>query len=234
MLVELEGVRCQFGNQVVLDDINLRIESGEWLGVVGPSGAGKTTLLRLILGAVRPASGRVVMRDPRAGGARRVRTAYVPQVETVDWTFPVTVEQVVLMGRCLETHMWPWPAKEDRRVAGRLLERLGLSGFAHNHIAGLSGGQQQRVFLARALAHNPALLVLDEPTSALDAATCAGVMGLLAELNQEGMTILLATHELAGVAGRLPRVVSVNKRILADGPPAAVLTPAFLGLTLAD
>src|SRR5439155_11649066 len=162
------------------------------------------------------------------GQAVRGRTpsgvGYVPQVETVDWSFPVTVGEVVRMGLTMRSGWLPWPSAEDRRAIDRLLERLGIGGLARRHIRDLSGGQQQRVFLARALIGKPRLLLLDEPTSGVDIKTRDDVLHLLLDLNQEGVTIVLTTHELNGVAAHLPEVVAVNRTVLAQGTPAEVFT----------
>ena len=132
--------------------------------------------------------------------------AYVPQVETVDWNFPVTVEQVVLMGRVRKSGIWPWPTSEDKAPWRAVLERLEIADLARRHIRNLSGGQQQRVFLARALISQPDLLVLDEPTSGVDMRTAENVLHLLADLNRSGITILMTTHDLNAAAAHVPWV----------------------------
>lgn len=228
-LVTLERVVCGYNGPPVLQDLSLALYPGQLAGVVGPSGAGKTTLLRAILGLlpIREGRVRVLGRDPR-GAPEGV--AYVPQIETVDWNFPVTVEEVVLMG-LPGGSPWPWPRRADRRAVRDLLERLGIGGLAARHIRDLSGGQQQRVFLARALVRRPRLLVLDEPTSGVDIKTRHDILHLLGDLNREGVTILMTTHDLNSVATHLPWVICLNRRVIAEGPPREVFTPAILAHT---
>lgn len=220
-LIECRHLSVSYGNGPVLDHIDLTIGSGEFVGVVGPSGSGKTTLLKSILGAVRPSHGEV----NRQHG---VTVGYVPQVESVDWNFPVTVLEVIAMTR---GKWWPRITPEERRQVDDVLERLGLSGLAARHIRELSGGQQQRVFVARALFHQPNLLVLDEPTSGVDVNTRHEVLHLLADLHEAGTSIVLTTHDLNGLAAHLPRLVCLNRTVVADGVPADVLTPSVLERT---
>jgi ABC-type Mn2+/Zn2+ transport system ATPase subunit len=184
---------------------------------VGPSGSGKTSLLRVLLGSLPPVSGRVTR-------ARDVRVAYVPQVETVSWSFPVTVAECVLMSRTRGRRL-PWASRWERSQLDDVLWRLGIADLADRHIRALSGGQQQRVFLARALFAEPDLLLLDEPTSGVDVATRHDVLHLLAELNAGGLSILLTTHDLNGMAAHLPHVVCLNRSVIASGSPAEVLRP---------
>ena len=226
-LAALRGLTVGYDGAPVLADVSLEVRRGEFIGVVGPSGAGKTTLLRAVLGQVPRFSGALEFYPrPGAGG---VRIGYVPQIELVDWNFPITAEQVVLLGRWRESGWRPWPRTRDRRLAGEALHRLGIGDLAKRHIRALSGGQQQRVFLARALVSEPDLLLLDEPTAGVDIKTRHEVMHLLGELNQAGTTIVVTTHELNAVATHLPRLVCVGEGgVLADGPPGQVLTPAIL------
>ncbi len=229
-IVELDGVTCGYRNEVVLEDVTLRVARGDFVGLLGPSGSGKTTLLRTLLGATRVHRGSVrVDGQPVAG--RRPRVGYVPQLETVDWNFPVTVQEAVLMGCAMSSGPFPWARRQDQELARDMMERLGIGELARRHIRELSGGQQQRVFLARALVSNPRLLLLDEPTSGVDIKTRDDVLHLLDELNHQGVTVLMTTHELNAVAAHLPWVVCINRRVIAEGPPSDVFTPQILGET---
>lgn len=229
-LIELKDVAFGYGKTSVLKEINLHIHPGQFAALVGPSGAGKTSLLKLILGTLQPTHGQVTMRRDEAGRSRP-RIGYVPQLETVDWNFPVTVGQVVLMGRTSHATLWPWPSRTDRRLMAAMLEQLGLDNLMNRHIRDLSGGQQQRVFLARALISQPDILVLDEPTSGVDMRTAENVLHLLADLNRQGMTILITTHDLNAAAAHLPWVICLNRAIIAQGPPEVVFTEPVLNET---
>jgi ABC-type Mn2+/Zn2+ transport system ATPase subunit len=232
-LVELQHVTFGYGAVPVLNDVSLHLHPGQFAALVGPSGAGKTSLLKLILGVLRPSQGRVLISGEALSGRPSPRVSYVPQLETVDWNFPVTVEQVVLMGCVRQSNWWPWPSVDDKRRLAVVLERLGIAQFAKRHIRDLSGGQQQRIFLARALIAEPDLLVLDEPTSGVDMRTAENVLHLLADLNRQGITILMTTHDLNAAAAHLPWVICLNQRVVAEGAPEDVFTSETLQTTYA-
>ncbi len=222
-LIRLENVTCSYGAEAVLLNVDMAVQPAAFIGVVGPSGSGKSTLLKVITGTVKPIAGNV----RRAAGG--VGIGYVPQVETVNWFFPVTVLEVVLMAAT--SRRGPWPSKDERARAEDTLERLGLAGFGGRHIRELSGGQQQRVFIARALFKRPSLLLLDEPTSGVDVHTRHDVMHLLHDLHHEGLAIVLTTHDLNGVAAHLPQLVCLNREVIATGRPGDVLKPDLLERT---
>lgn len=231
-IVELDNVSCSYGPQVVLSNISLKFQPGEFVGLVGPSGSGKTTLLRTLIGLVSPVRGQVkIFGKTVQGGSVPKDFGYVPQLETIDWTFPVTVEQVVMMGRMREMSLLPWASRNDKISVHSTLERLGIGTLAKRHIRALSGGQQQRVFLARALISNPKILLLDEPTSGVDIKTRNDVLRLLAEINLTGVTIVLTTHDLNSVAAHLPQVVCINRQIIAQGNPMEIFNEEVLERT---
>ena len=232
--VEMRAVGGGYGVADVISDVSLAIPQGQFVGLVGPSGAGKTSLLKAMLGGLPRVAGSVLVDGaPVKPGRPPAGTGYVPQIETVDWSFPVTVEDVVMMGRVRRMGPLPWPSRLDRRAAEETLERLGLAGLGRRHIRELSGGQQQRVFLARALIGEPRLLILDEPTASVDVKTRDAILHLLADLNRQGVTIVLTTHELNAVAAHLPCVVCVNGGIVAQGSPLTVFTAPILSRTFA-
>ncbi len=222
-LVRVEGVTCAYGSTPVVADVSLDLAPGAFTGIVGPSGAGKTTLLRAVLGTVRPVAGTVRRKPGLAVG-------YVPQLETVDWNFPVTVAETVLMART-SGRVLPWAGADERRDVADVLERLGVHGLARRHLRQLSGGQLQRVFVARALLRQPQLLLLDEPSSGVDVRTRHELLHLLADLNSDGLAVVLTTHDLNGIAAHLPHVVCLNTGVIGAGPPARVLTPEVLERT---
>jgi ABC-type Mn2+/Zn2+ transport system ATPase subunit len=222
-LIALDKVTCRYGTEPVLINIDLTIAPGDFIGVVGPSGSGKSTLLKALAGAVRPIAGRVI-RGPK------VAVGYVPQVESVNWYFPVTVREAVLMGR-LDGRRLPWASAAERDEADAVLDQLGLGGLGDRHIRALSGGQQQRVFIARAMLRRPSLLLLDEPTSGVDVRTRHDVMHLIHDLHHEGISIVLTTHDLNGVATHLPHIVCLQREIIAEGSPRQVITPEVLERT---
>lgn len=227
--LEFRGVSVSYGSQPVLTDVNLTIHRGDFVGIVGPSGAGKTTLLRAVLGSVAITAGQLLV-DGRPSKPGSTRAGYVPQLEAIDWNFPISVEQVILLGRANEG-WFPWSKQDAREQAHQLMKRLGIENLSKRQIRALSGGQQQRVFLGRALMSNPSLLLLDEPTAGVDIKTRDDVLHLLDDLNHEGVTVIMSTHELNAVAAHLPWVVCVNGTIVAQGSPHEVYTPENLKRT---
>lgn len=226
-LIHVDDVSHAYSHDLVLDSVSLEVRAGDFLGIVGPSGSGKTTLLRALSGSVEPLKGSVT----RAPG---IRFGFVPQLEQVNWNFPVTVAECILMARTRPLRRF-WSTKSERQAERReldaVLDRLGLTGLADRHIRALSGGQQQRMFLARALMTNADVLLLDEPTSGLDVQTRHEVLHLLDELRADGLAIVVTTHDLNGIAAHLPSVMCLNVRVIGTGSPQCVLTPEILELT---
>ncbi|MFA5889529.1 MAG: metal ABC transporter ATP-binding protein [Actinomycetota bacterium] len=225
-IVEFHDVSFTYGDGAVLEHVSLAIPEGSFVGIVGPSGAGKSTFLKLVSGAARPTAGRVALGVDAHSG--ECRMAVVPQLEAIDWNFPVTVEEVVLLGRASDRRLLPWAPTSLREEAREILEKLGIGHLARRQIRNLSGGQQQRVFIGRALLRRPDLLLLDEPTAGVDVRTRHDILHLLHDLNHDGIAILLTTHDLNTVAAHLPSLVCLNKRIIAAGTPQDVLTSAVL------
>jgi ABC-type Mn2+/Zn2+ transport system ATPase subunit len=208
----------------IVEGINLTIFKGQFVGLLGPSGSGKTTLLKLIIGLIKPWHGSIIFHDSSSVRSSKVTIGYVPQVESVDWNFPVTVREVVGMGIWDQSGITPWLEKNAKEEIDNLLQGLGIVEYASRQIHQLSGGEQQRVFLARALIRNPDILVLDEPTSGVDHKTREKIIGILNDLNVGGMTIVVTTHDIQGIARRLPWIVCINHHIIAEGKPEYTLT----------
>jgi ABC-type Mn2+/Zn2+ transport system ATPase subunit len=225
--VWLADVTAGYEDRPVLEGISVAVEPGTLLAVVGPNGSGKSTLLKVIAGLLRPWSGRAeILGHPPGQQARRV--AYVPQAELVDWGFPVTVGDVVMMGRYPRLGPLRRPGHADRRAVDEALRQVGMSAHAGTQIGRLSGGQRRRVFLARALAGQPDLYLLDEPVTGIDATTEAELMDILEAETRRGRTVIATTHDLAGVADRFQHVLAINRRVIAHGPASLVLDRAVL------
>jgi ABC-type Mn2+/Zn2+ transport system ATPase subunit len=205
--------------------------SGQIVGLLGPNGCGKSTLLKAIVGLVPRLRGEIRLDEAPLDRASLARVAYVPQRNEVDWSFPITVEEVVLLGRQGRLGLFGRPGPADRRAASEALERLGMDGARRAQIGELSGGQQQRVFLARALAQQGEVLLLDEPLTGVDTTTQEVVLQLLADLRRAGQVIVMATHDLAQAAETCDRLCLLNGRVVAFGPPAEALTAEHLAAT---
>jgi zinc/manganese transport system ATP-binding protein len=222
-LIEVRQVSFGYDRSPVLLDVSYAVHPGDFTGIVGPSGSGKTSLLKVLLGKARPQAGSVQRRPG-------IAVSYVPQLETVNWSFPVTVAECVLMSRATR-RLLPWATREEKADVALVLDRLGIGDLAGRHIRELSGGQQQRMFIARALLRRPQLLLLDEPTSGVDIGTRHEVLHLLDDLNREGLAIVLTTHDLNGMAAHLPHLVALHRRVLAAGAPHEVIVPEVLEQT---
>lgn len=228
--VWLSDVTAGYGDRVALEHVSLAVEPGSLLAVVGPNGAGKSTLLKVMAGLAQPWSGRVqVLGGPPGREARRV--AYVPQAELVDWAFPVTVEDVVMMGRFPRLGPIRRPGTDDRRAVRGALEQVQMDGHRGTQIGRLSGGQRRRVFLARALAAEPDVFLLDEPVTGIDATTQELLMDLLEAQAARGKTVVATTHDLACAAQRFQQVLAVNRTVIAYGPSQLVLDADVLAAT---
>lgn len=220
-LLRLEGATISYDGRAAVEAASLEVGRGDYIGIVGPSGSGKTTLLKTLAGSIMPTTGRLYRR-------MRLSVGYVPQVETVNWFFPVTVLEVVLMAGDPRRFL-PWPLRKELARAEAVLSRLGMAELKDRHIRALSGGQQTRVFIARALMGSPEVILLDEPTAGVDVATRHEVLHLLHDLNHdEQIAVVITTHDLNGIAAHMHTLVCLNRRIIAAGRPADILTPAIL------
>lgn len=224
--VQLRQVTATYEGVTALDNITFDLAQGDQVAVVGPNGAGKSTLFNLIAGTLAPGQGTVNIYGSGAQGHRCV--GYVPQRNRIDWRFPVTVADVVMMGRVGMIGLLRWPRRQDRDIVAQALDRVKLSGLARRQIGELSGGQQQRVFLARALAQEANLLLLDEPLTGLDLPSQETILELLAQLRQQGVTVLVATHDLHQAATHFAKIMLLNRRLIGLGTPQQVLTPSLL------
>jgi ABC-type Mn2+/Zn2+ transport system ATPase subunit len=227
LAVALDGVTAGYNETTALQDVTFELEAGGLLAVVGPNGAGKSTLLKVIGGLLTPWRGRVeVFGAPPTRQARRM--AYVPQAELVDWEFPITAADVVMMGRYPRLGLARLPRAADREAVDAALERVGIADLRGRQIGALSGGQRRRVFLARALASEAALFLLDEPVTGIDARTQDAIMGVLQAQAASGCTVIATTHDLACAAECFERVIAINRTVIADGPAAIALDPEVL------
>jgi manganese/zinc/iron transport system ATP- binding protein len=229
-ILDVHDVTVAYHRKPVLWDVDLTLAEPRLVAVVGPNGAGKSTLIKAILGLVPLASGAVrVFGRPVA--EQRKRIGYVPQRESVDWDFPVSVSDVVLMGTYGRLGWFRRPGARERECARACLARVGLEDYAGRQIGQLSGGQQQRTFLARALAQQADLYFMDEPLAGVDAATERVIIALLKELRDQGKLVVVVHHDLRTVPQYFDHVVLLNMRVVASGPTAAVFTPENLRKT---
>jgi len=225
--VDVRDVVAGYDRHKALDGVSFTIEPGCLAGLVGPNGSGKSTLLRVILGLQKPWSGEVCIYG-RQGRADPQRVGYMPQSELVDWSFPVTVAEVVLMGRYARIGLIRRPGRQDRERAIAALERVSLADRAGRLIGELSGGEQRRVLMARTLTQEDDLLLQDEPLAGLDATAQHDLLNLFQELRREGKTLFVATHDLSCVAEDFDHAVLLNRRVVAFGRPADVFTEEAL------
>lgn len=214
MALEAEDLNVNFGKTPILWDLSMQIPKGLLVGILGPNGAGKSTLLKTALKLIKPLSGKIDLLG---------KVAYVPQRESVDWDFPITAFEVVLMGRFDHLGLFGSIRKADREAAMAALELVGMSSFAARQIGQLSGGQQQKLFLARAFVQNPDVYLLDEPFAGVDLATEKTIMSLLKKEKEKGKSIFVVHHDLPTVKEYFDWALLLNKRLIACGP----ITDAF-------
>ncbi|MFC7523579.1 metal ABC transporter ATP-binding protein [Parapedobacter sp. GCM10030251] len=229
-VLEVHDLTVSYSRKPVLWGVDFTLPSGSIAGIVGPNGAGKSTLLKTIMGLIPPSSGCVKLFGHPLEEVRQ-RVSYVPQRESVDWDFPVSVLDVVLMGRYGKVGLLRNTGERDRSIALECLDKVGMSAFAKRQISQLSGGQQQRVFLARALAQEADIYFMDEPFAGVDAATEQAIIGLLREMAATDKTIVVVHHDLQSARAYFDWVILINMHLVAAGPTAQVFTEEMVQQT---
>lgn len=225
--LEFVNVSLAYNGAPVLSDVTFDVPHGAQVAVVGPNGAGKSTLFKALVGLLPIRAGSIMVHGQNLGNHQDC-IAYIPQREEVDWRFPVTVADVVMMGRYGKFGWFGRPAARDHRIVKHSLEQMGIAALAHSAIGDLSGGQQQRVFLARALAQEPHILLMDEPFNGVDASTQEATLRLLDDLKREQVTVMISTHDLNLAAQRFELTLLLNHRIISYGPSKSALSPEFI------
>jgi ABC-type Mn2+/Zn2+ transport system ATPase subunit len=228
--IRLVGVTAGYGERVALAEVNLEVPVGALVAVVGPNGGGKSTLLKLIAAVIKPWTGTVEVLGAVAGREAR-RVAYVPQAELVDWSFPVNVWNVTMMGRYPRLGPLHQPGRADHEAVENALQRVGMLEQARTPIGALSGGQRRRAFLARAMAAEADLYLLDEPVTGVDVPTQEAIMALLIAEAEKGKAVVATTHDLGAAVRHFKSIVAVNRRIVAAGPAALLTNPDILSRT---
>ncbi|MAC94535.1 MAG: manganese ABC transporter ATP-binding protein [Flavobacteriales bacterium] len=225
--IETHNLTVSYDRRPVLWNIDFKLPSGKIIGIIGPNGSGKTTLLKAIMGLVKPSSGYVKLFDQDLDKVRS-KISYVPQRESVDWDFPASVMDVVLMGRYRKNNLLKPTSKEDKNIAAEALEKVNMLEFSNRQISQLSGGQQQRVFIARSLAQGADLYILDEPFVGVDAATEEAIMQLFKKMQEEGKTVVVVHHDLQTAKLYFDWMVLLNTRLVACGPKEEIFNDELL------
>ncbi|MGA9397348.1 MAG: metal ABC transporter ATP-binding protein [Anaerolineaceae bacterium] len=225
--LDIEHVTAGYNGSDALSDLTLQIPHGSQVAIVGPNGAGKSTLFKVLVGLLPLRKGNIQIHC-KPIGQHRDCIAYIPQREEVDWKFPVTVRDVVTMGRYAQLGWFAQPGSQDSDVVDECLKQMNLLDLADASVGDLSGGQQQRVFLARALAQEPHILLMDEPFTGVDAATLETTLAIIKNLRQNKVTVLVSTHDLNLAAQHFELVILLNKRLISFGPPEKSLTQETL------
>ncbi len=225
--LELEHVSVGYDGRMALDDISVAIPHGAQVAVVGPNGAGKSTLFKALVGLLPLRQGRIRLHG-KLLPQHELGVAYVPQRGDVDWAFPVTVMDVVMMGRYGKLGWFKRPTREDERAVQRALEQMGIAALARRPIGDLSGGQQQRAFLARALAQEPHILLMDEPFTGVDITTLESTLALMRQLKEQDVTTLVSTHDLNLAATHFDRVLLLKRKLIAYGTADEVMTARII------
>lgn len=222
-MLQVQHLSVNYRNLQALEDIGFKLLDGSLVGLVGPNGAGKSTLIKALLGLIPVQQGQVLYQGT-ALKQQRQRVAYVPQRSQIDWDYPITVWNVVMMARTTHAGWWRSPSRQSRELVKEALERVELLPLRDRPIGALSGGQQQRVFLARAIAQQADLLLLDEPLAAVDKKTEALIFQIYDELKAQGKTLLISCHEWGGILDHYDQLLLLNQRLIAHGSPREVMT----------
>jgi len=225
--LEVQNASVGYGDKVVLHDLTFNVPHGARVAVVGPNGAGKSTLFKALVGLLPLRGGRIFVHGQPLGNHKDC-VAYVPQREEVDWRFPVTVRDVVMMGRYDHQGWIRRASVQDKQVVGRSLAQMGIADLAGRSIGDLSGGEQQRMFLSRALAQEPHILLMDEPFTGVDVPTQESTLELLDDLRAEDVTAMIATHDLGISVQKFDLMLLLNHRLIAFGSPRDVMKPEHL------
>jgi manganese/iron transport system ATP-binding protein len=221
-ILEVNKLSVRYDGHFALENITFHLHAGERVAVVGPNGAGKSTLFKVVAGVLPPSSGDVKISG--FGPRGHICIAYVPQRSQVDWRFPASVADVVMMGRIGQIGFFRWPRRSDWDTVHGALEAVDMDSLSERQIGELSGGQQQRTFLARALAQEAELILMDEPLNGLDTPSQEAILALLEKLHQQKITLMVATHDLGQAASNFDRVMLLNRRLVRFGSPQEVLT----------
>ena len=222
-VLEVEQLTVNYEKTSVLWDINFTIPEKKIVGILGPNGAGKSTLLKALLGLVQPLSGKILFFGKPLNEVRQ-KVGYVPQRSAVDWDFPITAFDLVMMGRYGKMGLLKWATKQDREATRHALEQVEMMAFADRQIGQLSGGQQQRLFIARALVQDADLYLLDEPFAGIDIATEKTLVALFQQLRRAGKTLLVVHHNLASTENYFDWLILLNTCLVASGPTSETLT----------
>jgi manganese/iron transport system ATP-binding protein len=221
-ILEVNKLSIRYDGHFALENVTFHLHAGERVAVVGPNGAGKSTLFKVVAGVLQPSSGEVKISG--YGPRGHICIAYVPQRSQVDWRFPASVADVVMMGRIGQIGFFRWPRRRDWDTVHTALEEVDMEALADRQIGELSGGQQQRTFLARALAQEAELVLMDEPLNGLDVPSQEAILSLLERLHQQKITVMVATHDLGQAAINFDRVMLLNRHLIRFGAPKEVLT----------
>jgi ABC-type Mn2+/Zn2+ transport system ATPase subunit len=219
-ILEVDNLTVSYNGKYALDSVSFGVQAGERVAIVGPNGAGKSTLFKALVGLIHPKSGNIETNGAEFG--------YVTQRSAVDWSFPVTVHDVVMMGRIGKMGWLRWQRPRDREMVQRCLAQVGMSEYASRQIGELSGGQQQRVFIARALAQEASILLMDEPFSGVDTPSQEAILQILDALRKQDVTVLVSTHDLNLAVERFDRLALINGQLIAYGEPQQAITPQTL------